>query len=74
MALAKWRGGEYLKHFDPQFNEPQNPTERPAIMAGIPAGDTLYFPDTMPGVDTPGTLFAVLSGLLARPAEIQIPT
>jgi glycosyltransferase involved in cell wall biosynthesis len=72
-ALAEWRGGEYLPHFAPQFVEPKSHTEKPPIMAGIPSGDTLYFSDTIEGVATPGALFGVLSGLLARPAEIAIP-
>jgi hypothetical protein len=70
-ALGIWRGGRYLADFAPEFAEPPAARTTPAF-TGAGGNGMLYFPDNTAGAATPGELFALMSGIICRAADIPV--
>ena len=64
-VLAQWKGGAFLKYFQPVFT----PISEGAAYTGLRDSD-IYVDDAIGGAQSPAQFYRVLNGLLARPADL----
>ncbi|MFP5076520.1 glycosyltransferase [Rhizobium sp. YIM 134829] len=64
-ALGQWKGGRFLKHFNPKYTERSNAK----VFRGIDK-TTLYLDEDVPGVETPADLYRFVGQVIISPAEI----
>jgi hypothetical protein len=65
-VFSRWRGGAFASAFQPEFQPPVTGD----VFTGL-SGDGLYVADDIGGAATPTAFYAVVNGLLERPAELR---